>query len=143
MWVGRAVALGRVVRFDDVRGYGFIAPEEGGEDIFVHANDLLDEKHQYKPGVTVEFRVGQGDRGLKASLVKVVDSGSAREPGLPTGLHLDGEDDGMCDVLSPLEFRRELTEALIEASPTLTAAQIVEIRNAIARVARGHGWLTS
>ena len=34
---------GKMLRFDEVRGYGFIVPDDGNEDVFVHANDLLEE----------------------------------------------------------------------------------------------------
>lgn len=48
---------GKVLRFDDTRGYGFIVPDGGGEDVFVHANELLDEKVSYGAGTPVEFEV--------------------------------------------------------------------------------------
>lgn len=57
---------GKVVRFDEVRGYGFIAPDGGGEDVFVHANVLGDDKYVFGPGLRVEFEVSDGDRGPKA-----------------------------------------------------------------------------
>jgi CspA family cold shock protein len=131
------VVNGKVLRFDDVRGYGFIAPDDGGEDVFMHANDLRDEKFLFTPGTTVEFEVVEGDRGLKAAGVKVVERGQARSSG--TG----PDDDVMCDVLSPRELMQELTEALLEAAPTLTAAQIIQVRQRIAKLAHAHGWLES
>ncbi|WP_345034392.1 cold shock domain-containing protein [Kutzneria kofuensis] len=42
------MATGRVLRFDDVRGFGFIAPDSGSEDVFVHANDLSEDKSVFK-----------------------------------------------------------------------------------------------
>ncbi|GLY27958.1 hypothetical protein Kisp02_13230 [Kineosporia sp. NBRC 101731] len=66
------MATGKILRFDEIRGYGFIAPDSGGEDVFLHANALLAEKHQYQPGVPVEFDVIEGERGLKATAVRVV-----------------------------------------------------------------------
>lgn len=132
---------GKVLRFDDVRGYGFIAPDDGGEDVFMHANDLRDEKFLFTPGTSVQFDVVEGDRGLKASAVKVLERSVGRSPsGPPLG---PDEDTMMCDVLSPRELMQELTEALLEAAPTLTAAQIVQVRQRIAKLAHGHGWLES
>jgi cold shock CspA family protein len=74
------VATGKILRFDEIRGYGFIAPDSGGEDVFLHANALLAEKHQYHPGVPVEFDVIEGERGLKATAVRVVRGRAAPAP---------------------------------------------------------------
>jgi CspA family cold shock protein len=131
------VVSGKVLRFDDVRGYGFIAPDDGGEDVFMHANDLRDEKFLFTPGTTVEFDVVEGDRGLKATGVRVLERGPARSSSS------SADDEVMCDVLSPRELMQELTEALLEAAPTLTAAQIVQVRQRIAKLAHAHGWLES
>jgi len=133
------VVSGKVLRFDDVRGYGFIAPDDGGEDVFMHANDLRDEKFLFTPGTTVEFDVVEGDRGLKASSVRVVDRGPTRTSSGGTA----ADEEVMCDVLSPRELMQELTEALLEAAPTLTAAQIIQVRQRIAKLAHAHGWLES
>lgn len=71
------VMQGEIVRFDHVKGYGFIAPKDGGEDVFLHVNDLLDEKHLMVPGAIVEFVREAGDRGPKASSVHLVTPGRA------------------------------------------------------------------
>lgn len=132
---------GKVIRFDGVRGFGFIAPDGGGEDVFVHANDLLDEESLFRPGTPVEFETFQGDRGPKASSVRVVGRATA-DTSRPTPVRRsDPDEEGLCDVLSPSGFMREVTETLVEGVPTLTASQIVQIRNSLVGVARGHGWV--
>jgi len=64
---------GTVKWFNDQKGYGFITPENGGKDLFVHFSSI--EGDGYKSlaeGQTVEFNVGQGPKGEHAAeVVKV------------------------------------------------------------------------
>jgi cold shock CspA family protein len=145
---------GKVLRFDEVRGYGFIAPDDGTDDVFMHANDLRDDESRIRPGVTVEFGVEDGDRGPKASAVRVVEhsavvsvppASTVRTPGVtgPNRPLAAETDDGMCDVLTSLEFRHEITELLIASVRELTAAQIDVVRDRLADFAKAHGWVES
>lgn len=135
---------GKVVRFDDVRGYGFLAPEDGGEDVFVHANDLRESKNDFAPGAKVSFDVEHGERGPKASGVRIVERAPAEAgAGNPTGSRTREENDDLCDLLSASEFRSELTEALLQAVPSLTAAQLLQVRQRVTELARAHNWIES
>jgi CspA family cold shock protein len=141
------VTTGKVLRFDEVRGYGFIAPDDGGEDVFVHANDLRDNKHLFRPGIKVAFEVEDGDRGLKAADVRLAD-GAPTARGLTRSAHRDAgprdeDDDALCDVLSHREFRHEVTEVLLQGAPTLTASQIVQVRQRLVELAQAHNWVES
>lgn len=65
---------GKVVHYDPNRGFGFLSPESGGDDVFLHINDLhgIDEG-QLRPGAKVEFDVEDTDRGSKATNLKVTE----------------------------------------------------------------------
>ena len=64
------MATGEVKWFNNAKGWGFIIPEGGGEDIFVHFSSI--EGTGYKTltaGQQVNFSVEKGNRGLHASSV--------------------------------------------------------------------------
>jgi cold shock protein len=60
---------GTVKFFNGAKGYGFITPEEGDKDVFVHVNGLIDEINE---GDQVSYDVEEGQKGLNAVNVKVV-----------------------------------------------------------------------
>ncbi|NCT92460.1 cold shock domain-containing protein [Cellulomonas sp. APG4] len=63
-----------VVRwFDADRGFGFLDLGEGEEDLFVHASEIVggDAARVLREGQTVEFEMGEGDRGPQARRVRV------------------------------------------------------------------------
>lgn len=60
---------GTVKFFNETKGFGFIKPENGGEDIFVHASGLID---QIRENDQVKFEVERGKKGLNAVNVELV-----------------------------------------------------------------------
>jgi CspA family cold shock protein len=71
---GDIVARGRVKWFSDEKGYGFIEPEGGGEDVFVHYTEISGEGFRtLEEGSVVEFEVVDGGRDrMQTSRVEVV-----------------------------------------------------------------------
>jgi CspA family cold shock protein len=63
---------GIVKWFDDGKGYGFIAPDEGGKDLFAHFSEIRSSGgfRTLKEGQKVEFTVKQGPKGLQASDIR-------------------------------------------------------------------------
>ncbi|MCI0511476.1 MULTISPECIES: cold-shock protein [Chromohalobacter] len=68
------MATGTVKWFNDTKGYGFISPEDGGDDLFAHFSEIQAEGFKtLQDGQKVSFEVTQGKKGLQASNIKVVD----------------------------------------------------------------------
>jgi cold shock CspA family protein len=75
------VATGAVVRFDSRRGYGFLAPDDGGEDVFVHQNNINMEGFRYlQVGERVSYELEVGEKGMKAVSVSLLEPRIARGP---------------------------------------------------------------
>lgn len=139
-----AVVTGKVLRFDDVRGYGFVAPDVGSEDVFIHVNDLECDKRLIVPGVRVQFAAEEGDRGLKASRVNLAEQRTETLERQSTGnepVAAGYEDDMACDVLTVQELRYELTEAMLAGVSSLTGQQILAVRESVLELARKHCWI--
>ena len=67
------MATGTVKWFNDAKGYGFIAPSDGGKDVFVHYTAVSGEGFKtLTEGAQVEFEVEQGDKGPQAQNVSIV-----------------------------------------------------------------------
>ncbi len=67
------MAVGTVKWFNATKGFGFIAPEDGTPDVFVHQSDIQTEGYrELTEGQKVEFSVEPGDKGPKAANVRPV-----------------------------------------------------------------------
>lgn len=59
---------GTVKWFNESKGYGFITPEDGGKDLFVHYSNISGDGFKtLTEGQKVEFSVGQGPKGENAT----------------------------------------------------------------------------
>lgn len=73
---------GTVVRFDRRRGYGFIQPDDQGEDVFVHQNNIQMEGFRFLDvGERVQFEMEVGEKGMKAVSVTLTEPRKPRPEG--------------------------------------------------------------
>jgi cold shock CspA family protein len=76
------VPTGTVVRFDRRRGYGFIQPDDQGEDVFVHQNNIQMEGFRFLDvGERVQFEMEVGEKGMKAVGVALTEPRKPRPEG--------------------------------------------------------------
>lgn len=65
------MAHGMVKWFSNAKGYGFICPDEGGEDVFAHFSAvMMDGYKTLRRGQRVEFEVIHGPKGLHAQEIR-------------------------------------------------------------------------
>lgn len=60
---------GTVKFFNETKGFGFIIPADGGEEVFVHSSGLVD---QIRENDSVQYEVERGKKGMNAVKVQVI-----------------------------------------------------------------------
>jgi CspA family cold shock protein len=69
----RNMPQGTVKWFNDEKGYGFISPDEGGEDLFVHYSGIAGGGFKsLEEGQKVSYEATRGNKGMQASNVSPV-----------------------------------------------------------------------
>ena len=63
---------GTVKWFSDQKGFGFVLPDDGGTDLFVHSSNIDSSDRSLQEGQRVEFEVGEGRKGPEATSVRPV-----------------------------------------------------------------------
>ena len=65
------MATGSVKWFNDAKGFGFITPDDGGDDLFAHFSAIVDSGFKsLKEGERVSFDVTEGPKGKLASNIQ-------------------------------------------------------------------------
>jgi CspA family cold shock protein len=72
----RVMATGTVKWFSQAKGFGFISPDDGGGDLFVHFSNIAGSGFRnLDEGQKVEYEAQEGRKGMEATNVTVVDGG--------------------------------------------------------------------
>ena len=66
------MATGTVKWFNGQKGFGFIVPDEGGEDLFIHRSNVETPDQVLRDDQKVEFEVGEGRKGPEATQARPI-----------------------------------------------------------------------
>lgn len=67
------MATGTVKWFNNQKGYGFIEPEDGGEDLFAHHSNIDSDGYRtLDEGQRVEYEAGEGKKGPEATKIRTL-----------------------------------------------------------------------
>ena len=70
---GNSMSTGTVKWFNDAKGFGFITPDDGGEDLFAHFSEIQSSGFKsLQEGQKVSFEIKQGPKGKQAAAIKPV-----------------------------------------------------------------------
>lgn len=73
------MAMGTVKWFNNAKGYGFILPEGGGDDLFAHFSSIQMEGYKtLKAGQSVQFEIIEGPKGLQATNIQAAEQEPAQ-----------------------------------------------------------------
>jgi len=65
-------AQGTIKFFNSQKGFGFITPDSGGKDLFVHTNNVQGDANGLREGTKVEYVEGPGRKGPEATEVTII-----------------------------------------------------------------------
>lgn len=83
---------GTVKWFNNAKGYGFILPDEGGEDLFAHYSAIqMDGYKTLKAGQAVQFEITPGEKGLHATQIKAAEPSGAPQAQKPSATTASAE----------------------------------------------------
>lgn len=110
------MAKGKVKWFNNAKGYGFVLPEDGGEDLFIHYSAIqMDGYKTLKAGQDIQFEIVEGPKGLHAVNIQDVEGGEIASD------QADGSEDAGLGVSVDLELE-DNTPEITSSTPDASSA---------------------
>src|SRR5919107_425095 len=108
---------GTVKWFDEGKGYGFVTPDDGSEDLFVHHTGIVGSGFKsLEEGESVSFEVTQGRKGMQAINVSRGSTEGADKRGTEDSLRVPLEVQGAARILAEHFDPDDLYWAMVEAA---------------------------
>jgi cold shock protein len=117
---------GRIVQFSASSECGLIQPDDGTARVFLHADDVSPSWRTLEPGAAVRFCCVPGVRGPHAYNVVLLSANSPRPA---------------TEMEDRRNYDEEVMAVLVAQAPSITAAEITEVRKQLVLLAADHGWL--